>query len=189
MNDDAVTIVITRSVRPGCEAAFERAVRDWIPRAVEFPGHQGALMLQPHAAGREYGAVLRFRSLELWRAFQNSPEYQDFLDQIRPLLEVEPHVETVTGLEAWFRWTGGKPPPPRWKMAIVTWVGVCLAVGTLGLTLGPFLTGWSWFGRLLTMNAAVVASLTWIVMPPLVRVTQGWLHATHKHADIPRSPQ
>jgi antibiotic biosynthesis monooxygenase (ABM) superfamily enzyme len=175
MNGESVTIVIARTVRRGCEEAFERAVREWVPRAVEFPGHQGALILQPHPGGREYGAVLRFQSLELWRAFQESPEYQSFLDKIRPYLEEPPRVDAVTGMEAWFRWSGAALPPPRWKMALVTWVGVCLTVGVLGALLGPSMSGWSWFARLLAMNAAVVAVLTWVVMPPLTWFARVWL--------------
>ena len=175
MNGQPVSIVITRKVRPGHEADFEQAVREWIPRAIEFPGHEGVLMLHPHAAGREYGAVLRFHSLESWTAFENSDEYKDFLGRIRPFLEADANVDAVTGLEAWFRWTGGSSPPPRWKMALVTWVGVCLAVGILGAVIGPGMASWSWLPRLLVMNAAVVAALTWGVMPVLTRQFRGWL--------------
>jgi antibiotic biosynthesis monooxygenase (ABM) superfamily enzyme len=175
MGGEAVTIVITRIVRCGCESAFEQAVREWIPRAVEFPGHQGALMLQPSVGGREYGAVLRFRSLELWREFQESLEYQEFLDRIRPYLEESPRTDELTGMETWFRLSSETLLPPRWKMAIVTWVGVCLTVGVLGVLLGPLMSNWSWFAYLLAMNAAVVAVLTWVVMPLLTRMARAWL--------------
>lgn len=187
MSDESITIVITRRVRPGREKAFERAVHDWIPRAIAFPGHLGAFLLHPHATadssrGREYGAVLRFRSLDLWNAFRESPEYREFLESIRPdLLEV-PRTEAATGLEAWFRWTGTTLPPPRWKMAIVTWVGVCLTVGVLGILLGPQMSEWPPLARLLTMNAAVVAVLTWGVMPCLTRWTHGWLRPGQRAA-------
>ncbi|MDB5384885.1 MAG: hypothetical protein JWM11_531 [Planctomycetaceae bacterium] len=175
MSGDSVTIVITRIVRHGCEEAFERTVRDWIPKSVEFSGHQGALMLKPPTGGREYGAVLRFSSQRLWREFEESPEYQAFLDRIRPYLEESPRVAAVTGMEAWFRWSSETLPPPIWKMAIVTWVGVCLTVGVLGVLLGPAMSDWPWFANLLAMNTAVVAVLTWVVMPLLTWTSRSWL--------------
>lgn len=189
MNDESITIVITRRVRPGREKAFERAVQDWIPRAVTFPGHLGAFLLHPHPTadsprGREYGAVLRFRSMSLWKAFEESLEYREFLESIRPDQVDAPRVEAATGLEAWFRWTGTTQPPPRWKMAIVTWVGVCLTVGVLGILLGPGMSGWPPVARLLVMNAAVVVVLTWGVMPLLTRLTHRWLRPGRQ--DVPR---
>jgi antibiotic biosynthesis monooxygenase (ABM) superfamily enzyme len=173
MDAEPVTIVISRVVRSGHEAAFEQKVREWIPRSIQFPGHLGALLLHPPADGQEYGAVLRFQSLEAWNAFRCLPEYRDFLREIRPHLVEDPHVNAVTGLEAWFRSNG--PVPPQWKMAIVTWVGVCLTVGVVGIVMGPFMSGWTWFAQLLIMNAVVVALLTWVVMPVITRISLSWL--------------
>ena len=61
-------------------------------------------------------------------------------------------------------------------MAIVTWAGVCLTVGVLGVLLGPMMSDWSWFANLLAMNAAVVAVLTWVVMPIVTRLLHNWLN-------------
>ena len=62
---EPVTVVITRTVREGSEEAFEAAVRAWISRALAFPGHLGVHMLRPPHGGREYGAVLTFRSAKM----------------------------------------------------------------------------------------------------------------------------
>lgn len=58
-------------------------------------------------------------------------------------------------------------PISNWRTAFSTWVGVCITVGTLSTTAGPFLAQWSWLSQLLLFNAAVVIVLTWIVMPAL----------------------
>ena len=171
---EAVTIVITRRVREGSEADFERAVIDWIPKSIEFPGHQGVLVVQPPPGGREYGAVIRFESLKHWQNFQNAPEYRDFLQKIRGYLETEPKVETITGMEAWFRWND-QHPPPRWKMAAVTYLGVCITASALHFVVSPFMNDWAWFPRFMLMNAIVVVLLTWMVMPVLSTLMQAWL--------------
>src|SRR5438132_1759297 len=49
--NEAVTVIITRVVRPGSEAAFEDALRAFIPKSIAFPGHLGVHMLRPTPGG------------------------------------------------------------------------------------------------------------------------------------------
>lgn len=179
---EPVTILITRTVRVGGEVAFEEAVRAWIPTALAFPGHMGVHMLRPPPGGREYGAVLKFRSWEEWETFLASEPYQRFLAEIREHLEAEPRVETVSGLETWFT-PPGTPvalAPPRWKMAVVTWIGVNLTAAALSYVIPPFTTGWPWALAFITFNAGVVVGLTWLVMPLLSRLFRPWLHPARR---------
>jgi len=176
MGDAPITVVVTRRVKPDCTAAFEAAVRDWVPKATALLGHLGVLMLQPPLGGDEYGAVLRFRSADDWRAFQAWPVYLAWLDGLRPLLLTEPTVEECHGLEAWFRTPVGHAPPPRWKMAVVTWVGVNLTAYAMTMTLKPLIDPWPFFFSFITFNAGVVAGLTWVVMPLLTRLFRPWIH-------------
>ena len=174
---EPVTIVITRTIREGKEQAFEDAVKAWIPQLLAHPGHLGVHMLRPVPGNREFGAVLKFRSKEDWQALQQSPEYLQFRETLRPLIETEPQVEMVSGLESWFTPLGARVTrvPPRWKMALVTWVGVCLMVYTVTQLFTPITSQWPWFLGFITINAGVVASLTWIVMPVLNRLCHRWL--------------
>lgn len=180
---EPVTIVITRTVRYGNEAAFEEAVKAWMPKSLAYPGHLGVHMLRPMPGSREYGAVLKFRSREEWQAFQHSPEYQQFMETIRPLLESEPQIETASGLESWFTPLGEHVVrvPPRWKMALVTWIGVCLTVYLVTFLFTPVTGQWPWFLGFITINAGVVAGLTWIVMPVLNRLFNSWLQPKSEH--------
>lgn len=179
---DPVTIVITRSVRPGYEQAFEQAVTNWMPKSLAYPGHLGVHMIRPLPGGRDYGAVLKFCTLENWHHFRDSHDYQNFLGSIRPLLEAEPQVQATTGLEGWFTPLGEHlvRVPPRWKMALVTWIGVCMTVYLVSTILSPVTIQWPWFLGFITMNACVVASLTWLVMPLLSRLLRPWLHPRSK---------
>ena len=187
MAAEPVSVVITRVVRGGREEAFERAVREWIPLALRHPGHQGVFMLRPPPGGREYGAVLRFESRGHWEAFRDAAEYRAFLDALREHIEGEPRVETASGLEAWLARPGAGlvRVPPRWKTAVVTWLGVDLTALVLAYTLTPLTAGWPWALAFVTFNAGVVGGLTWLTMPALSRLFGGWLHADPAHPAHP----
>jgi len=176
MSAAPITVVISRIVRPGREEAFEQAVREFIPKSLQFAGHQGAFILRPPPGRREYGAVVRFESQEAWEAFRDADQYQAFLAGIREHLEEEPRVELATGLEGWFAAPGRHfvEAPPRWKMAVTTWFGVVATSLVLVLTLGRWIESWPWLLRHLTFNAAMVVLLTWIVMPSLSAWLRQW---------------
>lgn len=169
-----VTVVITRRVKPGCEAAFEQVTAAWGEEAATFPGRVAVFHLRPLAGGDEYGAVLRFQSADDWQAFRDWPEYLDWQDHIRPLLVAPPALQERRGLEAWFQ-PAGRRPLPRWKMALVTWLGVNLTAYALTLTLKPLTESWPFFFAFITFNAGVVGGLTWAVMPVLTRLFRRWL--------------
>lgn len=65
--------------------------------------------------------------------------------------------------------------PPRWKMASVTWIGVCLTVYAVNALLSQFAPQCSWWVRFFLSNTLVVAGLTWAVMPLLNRMMRQWL--------------
>ena len=84
------------------------------------------------------------------------------------------------GLEAWFR--SGAPwsaKPPKWKMAVATFLGVFPVAMILNLTLGPAIRSWPFVLSNAVFNACVVALLTWVVMPLVTRALHGWLHPEH----------
>jgi len=68
---------------------------------------------------------------------------------------------------------------PRWKEAILTWVGVNVTALALTFTLNLLIAGWPWYAGFLAFNSAMVAGLTWCVMPALTRLFGHWLEAPH----------
>jgi antibiotic biosynthesis monooxygenase (ABM) superfamily enzyme len=172
MRAEPVDILILRRVKPEQAAAFQRALRAWVPASVEHPGHLGVFLVEPGPGTCEHGALLRFRTREDWEAFCNWPPYQRFLAEIRPMLEEEPRIEPLHGFEAFFR---GAAPPPRWKMAVLTWIGVCGMVWLMSTGLGAVNGGWPRWVSFLATNALVVAGLAWVVMPALTSLAALWL--------------
>ena len=68
-----VTVVVTRRVKPGREAAYEAWLERLIREASVLPGYLGTNVQRPAATGpREYTSVFRFDSVEHLRAFEDS---------------------------------------------------------------------------------------------------------------------
>lgn len=179
----AVTVLISRQVKPGCEAEFERVMDQIIATAATFKGYLGAHLVRP---GDEQGVndslhhvVMAFdsdASLETW---QNSPARALGLAAAAPFIEGQALIRHVSGLAHWFQ-PRGEPrqaPPPRWKVAVVTWLGIFPTVFVLFLLLGDLLAPWPLWLRILVITLLVVGLMTWVVAPQLTRWLRPWLYA------------
>jgi uncharacterized protein len=172
-----IHIAITRRVRPGCEAEFQHALREFFQTSFAHGGVQGASILTPtpDSDSREYGILRTFANEQERDAFYASPMFKAWEERARTLTEGEPVYRQLHGLEAWFRSPHG--PPPRWKMAIATFLGVFPTAAILNLTLGRAIQPWPFLLGSVVFNASMVALLTWIVMPLVTRALHGWLHS------------
>lgn len=172
-----IHVAVRRRVKPGHEAEFEAAVRELFASSLAHEGAAGAALLRPIAgAPNEYGILRAFEDEAAKERFYASDAYRDWNARIAHLVEGEPERRDLHGLEAFFT-DGLRRAPPRWKMALLTWLGVDIAVLVFGRgaprLVGGALPGWLLF---LLVNACVVASLTWLIMPVLTRAAAGWLH-------------
>ena len=171
-----IHIAITRRVRPGCEAEFQEALREFFQTSFGHGGVLGASMLTPPpgSESHEFGILRTFRDEVERDTFYASPMFKAWEERARTLTEGEPVYRQLHGLEAWFRSPHG--PPPRWKMAIATFLGVFPTAMILNLTLGRAIQPWPFLLGSAVFNAAMVALLTWMVMPLVTRALRGWLH-------------
>jgi uncharacterized protein len=168
------TEIICRNIAPGHEKDYD----DWLQRFMmserQFPGYIGTTIIAPggNISSVRY-IVNRFvdqASLNVW---ENSEEAIRLMDEVSKYSTRE----RVTGLETWFNLPNLKTvvAPPRWKMAIVSFIGAygisSLAQYILGLYLGqmPLLTN-------ILMTIILVIGLTYFAMPLLSRLLQGWLY-------------
>lgn len=171
-------MAVTRRVRRECVAEFEAALADFAAATMRAPGMRGVHCLYPPpgSGSNEYGILRSFASAEASSAFYASPEYQAWLDRIEPLTEDGAECRRLDGLEVWFHNPGGRMPP-RWKMALLTWLAVwpvsmgvaAVVLPLISLRLHPVLVSG-------VVSAGIVLVLTWIAMPLMVRAAHGWLH-------------
>ena len=176
-----IHVAITRRVKPGCEAEFQQALRDFLQRSFAHGGVLGATMIAPPPGSdsREFGILRTFADERERDAFYESPAMMAWRERVAPLTEGEPVYRELHGLEAWFRSPGG-PPPPRWKMALATLLGVYPTSLVLSFTVGKAVHEWPLGVRSLVIAASMVALLTWVVMPFVTRALHSWLHPAQK---------
>jgi antibiotic biosynthesis monooxygenase (ABM) superfamily enzyme len=177
-----IHVAITRRIKPGCEREFQTALKEFFARSLAESGVHGAAMLvpPPGSTSSEYGIIRSFASAAERDAFYTSPLYLEWRNRIAPISESDPQIRQLHGLEAFFR-QGNPSPPPRWKMAIATYLGVVPVIMTLALTLGPLIRSWNFVLNNLVFNACVVALLTWVVMPVITRLLGGWLYPAKRN--------
>ena len=172
-----VHCAITRVVREGKESEFEEALKRFVARSLDHHGTTGAHLLRPTDASRprEYGILRSFRSESHMRKFYASDLFADWQTEVAELVEGDPVHRQLHGLEAFFRGIGNEAPPPRWKMAFVTWLGVFPVVLLWSRVLPPFLPSVHPVAITALVTGVAVVTLTWFVMPALTRGFADWL--------------
>lgn len=171
-----IHIAITRRVRPGCEAQFQEALREFFKTSFAHGGVLGATMIvpPPGSDSREFGILRTFSDEKERDAFYASPIFKEWEEKCAPLTEAGSWSQRpLHGLEGWFR--SPHTPPPKWKMAVATFLGVFPLAMALNLTLGPLIREWHFVPRNAVFNAAVVGLLAYAVMPVVTKILRGWL--------------
>jgi antibiotic biosynthesis monooxygenase (ABM) superfamily enzyme len=171
-----IHVAITRRVQPGREAEFQQALREFFQTSFAHGGVLGVTMLvpPPGSDSREFGILRTFADEQERDAFYASPLFKAWEKKCEPLTEPDSWTQRpLHGLEAWFR--SPHAPPPKWKMAAATFAGVLPTAVILSLTLGAAIRPWPFLLSSVVFNAAMVALLTWMVMPLVTRALHGWL--------------
>ena len=173
-----VHFAITRRVKPGKENEFEQALRVFARESLHIPGTTGVHLIGPTPGSTtcEYGILRSFESQTACEAFYQSPLFQQWEQQVVDLVDGDASLRRLTGLEAFFR-DSGASLPPRWKMAVATWLGVFPTVLLWSALLPRALVGLHHILVTAIVSGFVVVTLTWGVMPALTKVLHSWLHS------------
>ena len=174
-----VTTTVTRRVKAGHEPFYESFLEGIIAAAARFPGHVGVEVFRPSSASTgEYRVVYRFDTGEHLRAWLDSDERAAWLERAEPHVVGPLRTQFLTGLEAWFTLPNrlGTPPPPPYKMALLTWVTLFPLITLVVIALDPLLERLALIPRLAVTTAVTVPIMTWVVMPRVNRLLRGWLY-------------
>jgi uncharacterized protein len=144
----------------------------------KVPGYLGSTIIVPGRSSSSVRYIInRFSDEASLDAWENSEEALKLMKEVNNFSTR--YYERATGLETWFTLPDLKTivAPPRWKMAIVSFIGAycisSLAQYILSLYLGqwPLLTG-------ILINIILVVGLTYFAMPVLSRLLRRWLYPT-----------
>jgi uncharacterized protein len=174
-----VTAVLSQLVKPGREQGYEEWLKGISAAAKAFDGHCGVSIIRPQDRARpEYVVILRFDRYSKLKAWMESDIRKEWIERSLPLVEKPQDVQVLTGLETWFTLPEKplKAPPPRYKMALVTWLGVFCTLVLVSHLLSPITSNIPHILSQLITTGIVVACLTYFVMPNLTRLFYKWLH-------------
>lgn len=183
----AVTVLVSRRVKPGHETAFEHASEAMTAAARPFPGYLGGQLMHPDTQADDedrnlYHTVFAFDTAEHLQTWQTSPERARHLQAIAPHTLGSTQLREVSGLGHWFTTPKGAvhQPPPRWKVAVVTWLGIFPTVYMLFLMVAPLLDNWPLLPRVMVLTLLVVVLMTWVVAPRLTHWLKPFLFAPRR---------
>ena len=171
-----IHIAIIRRVLPGKETEFKDALRKFLGESFIHGGVHGAGMItsMPGGHARDIGILRTFLDEAEKDAFYASDLFKNWEEYAASVTEGVPEYRELTGLEAWFRAPGS--PPPRWKMAVATLLGVYPTSLFLSYALASFIQPLPIWMKSFVVAAAMVVLLTWIVMPTVTKLLRKWLH-------------
>lgn len=177
MVEQNVFRVVRRRVKAGCIPAYEALVKAMFEDARKFPGYLSAELIPPSMPDGEYQIIQRFATeadLERWNI---SEDRATWMTRLAPVAEGDPEYRLLTGLDAWFAPTALPVTklPPRWRMTVVSWLGIYPTVTILLMFVTPYLDFLPAMARIaiITMMAAVLMS--YVIMPRLTRWLGWWL--------------
>lgn len=173
-----ITVVVSRRVRKGNQAAFETLSSEMTERASRFPGYLGTAMFRPASPDDpEYRIVFKFRDRKSLAAWEVSEERAELLEQIESLLVQPSEREVTSGIVTWFTLPGQNPvtPPPKWKMTIVSWLALYPAVTLVFILFGGLLIQVPLLLRTMLVTVVVMLLMSYVLMPRMTRWFAFWL--------------
>jgi len=177
-----VLLLVSRRAKLGQEYEFELHMAQFIRAAKSYPGCLGVQLVHPgdetEVDDALYHALMAFDNDASLQAWQHSSERAIGLVSIAPYIKGVASVRGISGLANWFQPApkNKKAQPPRWKIAVVTWLGIFPTVYLLFLLLGDFLAPWTLLARIFLLTILVVAIMTWVVAPQLTKRLSSWLY-------------
>jgi uncharacterized protein len=178
-DNSPVTVVVLRRVKPGCEADFEEVILGITKAAMTFEGHLGVNIFRPiNPDNPEYLIVFKFDRMSNLRRWEESEVRCEWLARAENLTLGPPATQTLTGLETWFTLPTQQAvvPPPRYKMALITWLAIFPLVSGISLLFGSILNQLPLLVRTLVLTVVLVSLMTYAIMPQMTRIFKRWLY-------------
>jgi len=178
-SDAPVTTVIRHRPLADAVGRYEDWLKEIALVAQQFSGHHRVNVIRPQGAGDVYTIVLHFGTVEDLRRWLDSDVRVQLVKKIRPLLRSGESIDIKTGFEFWFTPPpGGKPAKP-YKQFLVTLSAILPLSILVPRLLQPLFASYPTLALHLVghfiVAAAIVAIMTYVVMPHYTRFVARWL--------------
>ena len=170
------TVVVSVRIRPGCEKDYEEWLGRFLILERKVPGYLGTITIMKTGTNSNARHVIhRFKDKVSLEAWENSEDLRKLREESNKYCT--PYPQKATGLETWFTVPDMKAivPPPKWKMAIVTFIGAYCISSLASIVLSPFLALHPLLFDLFK-TITLVIGLTYFAMPLLSRLLRRWLY-------------
>ena len=181
-----VTVIVKRIAKKDKIKEFEEWLSGISNEVSRQDGSMGIDIIRPTDKSKpEYVGIFRFNNYDNLTKWEKSSIREAWIQKGRKLVEADPDVQKLTGLEFWFtpyfkdKSSSITPlsPPPRYKMTIVT----IPVISILLLTLVPQIHTLTemlsipFQIRLIIGITITVLLMTYLIMPLLTKLLRPWL--------------
>jgi uncharacterized protein len=185
-----VTVIVKRIAKKDKTKEFEEWLSGISKEVSRQEGSMGIDIIRPtdNESKPEYVIIFRFNNYDNLTKWEKSSIRNEWLQKGRELVEADPDVQKLTGLEFWFTpyFKQKSSPliplsaPPQYKMAIVTIPVISILLLTLvpqihvltEMLLIPYPI------RLVIALTITVLLMTYLIMPLLTKLLRPWLFKT-----------
>jgi antibiotic biosynthesis monooxygenase (ABM) superfamily enzyme len=175
----SISILVDRQVSEGNKEAFEKLLEEIIDASRKFPGYEETEVIKPKSdEDHSYRVLFRFDTQEHLDNWVNSNERLELVEKIDKLLTHPTRLQALTGLETWFTLPGHKTitPPPRYKMAIVSWIAITPLLMAFNYLFGEHFTKLPFVLRFALSTPWIVLIMTYFWMPLMTKIFRFWLY-------------
>jgi len=176
---NSVSVLIDRKVCPGNKETFEKLLEEIILASSKYPGYIDTRVAKPKTdEDNLYQVMFRFDSQNHLDVWLNSQDRLTLVEKIDALIDKPTTLQVITGLETWFALPGHKTmtPPPRYKMALVTWIAITPLLMLVNYFAGPTLATLHPLLRTVVTTPWIVLIMTYLWMPFMVKLFRRWLY-------------
>jgi antibiotic biosynthesis monooxygenase (ABM) superfamily enzyme len=178
MNDESVTVVVTRKVKRGHEADYERWLERLLEEAKSLNGYLGTTVQKPPPGSTEYTSIFRFDTVGNLRKFEESEMRARYLREVIDYVEADAVWKRFSGLEFWFVPPKGAviPQPSRFRMALVMIGVVFVLVVSIGQLVAIVAGELPPYVRLFVTISVEIFLMTYVIMPRITRLLAKWIY-------------
>ncbi|HAS39238.1 MAG TPA: hypothetical protein DCS93_02110 [Microscillaceae bacterium] len=181
--DTSVTTVVRHFIKTDKTHLFEEWVKGITAAAQQFEGFKGLQLIHPPEGHTDYLILFKFSDFQTLEQWMNSDERAQEIEKLDGLYEKEMVLREVTGIDFWFEAPDTKNvgAPPKWKMAVLTWLLVFPGVVIVSKLFRLIFPSFSPILITLCVTLFLVPLLTWVLMPNVVKLLKGWLFKGVQH--------